>query len=155
MDHMHTFSVKAMVRGYHVYKSVWDAACDDNILPCKREIGNPHDPSSVAVKKGIVVDGHVPRKISTIYSVIICWGCTILCRVNGSWCYSSNLLQGVLEIPCILIFSTPQVCESKKLRSYLNLLWLSLLNLLQIPKIIKLQFLQGYLIPPMPTVVPT
>ena len=49
------------MRGYHVYKSIWDAASDDDILPCEREIGNPHDPSSVAVKKGIVVVDHVLR----------------------------------------------------------------------------------------------
>ena len=50
MDHMHTFSVQAMVRSYCVY-NLWDAACDGDILLCKREIGNPHDPSFVAVKK--------------------------------------------------------------------------------------------------------
>jgi len=27
-----------MVRGYHVYKSIWDATCGDDILPCEREI---------------------------------------------------------------------------------------------------------------------
>ena len=69
MDHVHTFSVQVMVCGYHVYKSIWDAACDDDILPHKREIGNPHDPSSVAVKKRTVVVNHVPRKISTICSI--------------------------------------------------------------------------------------
>ena len=67
MDHVHrdvhTFSVQAMVCGYHVYKLIWDAACDDDILPSEREVGNPHDSSTVAVKKGTVVVGHVPRKI--------------------------------------------------------------------------------------------
>ena len=52
MDHVHTFSVQAMVHGYHVY-NLWDAACDDDILPCEREIGNPYNLSSVIVKKGI------------------------------------------------------------------------------------------------------
>ena len=33
------------------------------ILPCEREVGNPHDPSTIAVKKGTVVVVHVPRKI--------------------------------------------------------------------------------------------
>jgi len=114
MDHVHAFSMQAMVHGYHVYKLIWDAACDDDILPCEREIENPHNPSSVAVKKGTVLVGHVPRKISTLYSIFICQGGTILCRVNGSWCYSSDLPQGGLEVPCILIFSTPQACESEK-----------------------------------------
>jgi len=72
MDHMHAlFSMQAMVRGYHVYKLIWDAPCDNDILPCEREIGNPHDLSSVVVKKGTVVVGHVLRKISTICSIFI------------------------------------------------------------------------------------
>ena len=68
VSHVHTFSVQSMVRGYHVYQSVWDAACDGEILPCKREVGNTHDPSSVAITKGTtgIVVGHVPRIISPI-----------------------------------------------------------------------------------------
>ena len=79
-----------MVCGHHVYKSIWDAACDDNILPREKEVGNPHNLSTVAVKKGNVVV-NVPRMISTICSIFIHQGGTILCRVNGSQCYSSDL----------------------------------------------------------------
>ena len=44
-----------------------------------------------------------------------------MCRVNGSRCYSSDLPQGGLEVPCILTFSTPQACESEKTESSLAL----------------------------------
>ena len=64
--------MQAMVRGYHVYKSIWDAAaCDDDILPCEKEVGNPHDPSSIAVKKGTDIIGHMPRKISKEGTVVV------------------------------------------------------------------------------------
>ena len=63
------FSVQAMVRGYHIYQNIWDAACDGELLNCERYIGNPHDPSAVAVKKGTTVVGHVLRIISTICSI--------------------------------------------------------------------------------------
>ena len=43
------FSVQAMVRGYHIYQNIWDAACDGELLNCERQIGNPHDPSAIAV----------------------------------------------------------------------------------------------------------
>ena len=49
------FSVQAMVRGYHIYQNIWDAACDGELLNCEKQIGNPHDPSAVAVKKGTTV----------------------------------------------------------------------------------------------------
>ena len=72
-SHMHTFSVQSMIRGYHVYKSIWNPASDGKILPCKREVRNPHNPSSVAVTKGTtgIVVGHVPRLISTICTIFI------------------------------------------------------------------------------------
>ena len=52
------------MHGYHVYKLIWDAVCDD-ILPCKREIGDHHNPC-----KGTIVVGHVLSKISILYSSI-------------------------------------------------------------------------------------
>ena len=113
MAHLHTFSVLSMVRGFHVYKSIWEANCDE-VLRCEREVGNPLDPSAVAVKKGTTIVGHVPRKISTICSIFIRQGGTISCMVNGSRRYSSDLPQGGLEVPCILTFSTPQVYKSEK-----------------------------------------
>ena len=73
------FFVQAMVQGYHIYQNIWDAACDGELLNCERYIGNPHDPSAVAVKKGTTVVGHVLRIISTICSIFVCQG-----GVNGS-----------------------------------------------------------------------
>ena len=49
-----------MVRGYHNYQSVWDAAVDSEVLNCYREVGNTHDPSAVAVRKDAVIVGHIP-----------------------------------------------------------------------------------------------
>ena len=42
-------SVEAMIRGYHIYRSVWEAAVGE--LKCAREIGNPSDPYTVAVMR--------------------------------------------------------------------------------------------------------
>ena len=78
------FFVQAMVQGYHIYQNIWNAACDGELLNCKRQIGNSHDPSAVAVKKGTTVIGYVSRIISTIYSIFIHQGGVIVCRVNGS-----------------------------------------------------------------------
>ena len=52
-----------MVRGYHEYLYVWDAAIEE-VLLCSNEDGNLHDPYAVAVKKGAIVVGHVLKKIS-------------------------------------------------------------------------------------------
>jgi len=103
-----------MVRGYHVYMSIWDAACDGEAFPCDREIGNGHDPSAVAVKKGGVIVGHVPRTISTVCSSFIRQGGTISATVNGTRRYSADLDEGGVEIPCILTFSSLEAFECTK-----------------------------------------
>jgi len=57
-----------MVRGYHVYKEIWDASIDEELL-CTREPGNPHDPFTVAIVKCDQTIGHVPLRISLICSL--------------------------------------------------------------------------------------
>ena len=62
--------VEAIVRGYHVYKTIWDADIGEE-LHCQRETGNPRDPFAVAVIRASVTVGHVPKKISSICSVFL------------------------------------------------------------------------------------
>ena len=78
-----TFSVEAVVRGYHICKEIWEGAIDGVELPCEREIGNAHDPFAVAIKKatstGNLTIGHTPRVIFLVCSVLICQGKNISC----------------------------------------------------------------------------
>ena len=98
-----TFSIEIVVRGYDVYKEIWETAIDEVELPCKREIGNTHDPFAVVIKKitptGSVTVGHTPRVISLVCLVFIHQGGNISCIVNQTRQYSSDLPQGGLEIP--------------------------------------------------------
>ena len=118
------FSVESMIRGYHEYKSIWENPSIDESLICEREIGNCHDTHAVAIKKTIEGDiktvGHVPRSISAICSIFIRRGGSIVCLVNGSRRYSSNLPQGGLEIPCILKFVARNLNEVGKTRRQLE-----------------------------------
>ena len=83
-----TFSIEAIVRGYHVYQSVWEAV-NGEVLECSREIGNCSDPYDVAVMKsseetgGTATVGHIPHKISSICSIFIRRGGIIDCTVTG------------------------------------------------------------------------
>ena len=69
-----------------------------------RELSNSQDPFAVAVMKGSIIAGHVPRKISSICSMIICKGGSITCEVVALRRYSEDLPQGGLEIPCLMKF---------------------------------------------------
>ena len=120
----YSFSIESMIRGYHVYKDIWNDPDCDEVLECKREPGNSSDPYAVAVLKEITgadtVVGHVPRSISSICSIFLRRGGSITSRVNGHRRYSSDLPQGGLEIPCVLTFSAKSNYESDKARKLLE-----------------------------------
>ena len=115
---MASFSVEAMVRGYHVYQDIWTAVIGEE-FPCKREAGNTFDPFAVAVTRGDtnIVIGHVPRRISTVCSLFLRKEGSITCQVTGHRRFSEDLVQGGLEIPCVLRFDgdTKVTAKAKKL----------------------------------------
>ncbi len=100
---------RCCVRGYHVYREVWEAAVGE-ILVCEREPDNVSDRYAVAVKREGTVVGHLPRKISRLCSLFLRQGGTVSCTVIGRRRYSADIPQGGLEVPCSLIFkATPKL----------------------------------------------
>lgn len=97
------FEVPCSVRGYHVYHHIWAAAVGE-VLNCDREPTNDKDRYAVAVVKDGTIVGHLPKRISRVCSLFLLRGGNILCTVVGGRRYSSDLVQGGLEIPCTLRF---------------------------------------------------
>ena len=95
-----------MVCGYHVYRDIWVAAVGEE-LSCGRKTDNHWDPFAVAVARSGITVGHVPRKISSIWSMFLRRSGVIGCRVTGARRYSEDLPQGGLELPCVLTFRGP------------------------------------------------
>ena len=60
---MEEFRKESCVRGYHVYKDIWNAALGEE-LQCQRERGNSSDLYAVAVLKDRTIVGHLPRKMT-------------------------------------------------------------------------------------------
>lgn len=60
--------------------------------------------------------GHIPRTISSICSIFIRRGGSIVCKVKGSREYSSDLEQGGLQLPCELTFRIADSVEFQKTR---------------------------------------
>jgi len=83
----------------------------------KREDDDYVNPFDVAVVKNVNIVGHVPRTISAVCSLFLCRGGSIGCLVTGSRCYSWDLPQGGLEIPCKL-GNSKYVSKSRKLLSH-------------------------------------
>ena len=65
-------------------------------------------------------DIRIPRKISSICSIFIRCSDTIHCTVNGRRRYSLDLLQGGLEVPCILTFAAKEHKEGDKTKKLLE-----------------------------------
>ena len=61
---MFSLSIFSAIRGFHVYKVIWKNPTPGEELYCQHEVGNSHDPVSVAVIKWIdgedTIVGHVP-----------------------------------------------------------------------------------------------
>ena len=83
-DIMYSFSVATAVRGFHVYKNVWEPTVDE-VLLCEREIGNSHDTFAVAVRNSSEIVGHLPRFLSSICSIFIRRGGEISCKITDSY----------------------------------------------------------------------
>ena len=116
-----SFSVEAVVRGYHAYKDILAAVYGEE-LPCEREASNWVDAFAVAVMKDGMVVGHISKIFfrmwpstgeifSTVCSLYLRRGGSIICRVTGSRRYSEDLIQGGLKIPCVLIFEGGLRCS--------------------------------------------
>ena len=56
----------------------------------------------MAVKREGTIVGHLTRKITRVCSLFLRQGGSITCTVTGHRRYSSDLLQGGLEVPCML-----------------------------------------------------
>ena len=90
---MEVYERNSGIRGYHVYKYIWDAVIGQE-LQCKRQPHNGSDRYAVAVKKNEILIGHLPRKISRACSLFLRRGNEITCFVTGYRRYSADLPQG-------------------------------------------------------------
>ena len=68
------FIICSAIQGHHVYKATWENLMVGEELKCQREVGNLHDPLTVAVIEQIdkhnTIVGHVSR-ISASCNVFI------------------------------------------------------------------------------------
>ena len=100
---MSSVSLGSCILGFHEYQAIWESINGEQLCCCG-ENSNTSDPYAISVMKGREVVGHVPCKISRMCAVFLRNGGTIKCTVSGSCCYSHDLPQGGMEIPCILGF---------------------------------------------------
>ena len=99
----------AAVRGFHVYKSIWNPE-EGEVLMCYREESNPYDSFSIKVCKpgeDAQIVGHLSLELSRITYFIVQRGATVTAKVCGKHYRRSPLIQGGLEVPCQVTVSMP------------------------------------------------
>ena len=115
------FRFTSCIRGFHVYEGA-RTPTHHEILQCSREEGNVQDPYAVKVMKLGIVVGHLPKKISATCSLFLRKGGAISCQVTDERRKRSvDLVQGGLEIQCLLIFSSKKRDLLDKLQKLLAL----------------------------------
>ena len=111
-DSHSVFEFDSVVRGHHIYKTVWTPVIDE-MLQVAQEDTNEHDEYPVAITKAGYIIGHVPRELSRICTFFLMHG-TITCRIIG------HRKKGVgLKVPCVYTFTSSQK-NIMKLRSLLE-----------------------------------
>ena len=101
----------AAVRGYHFYRRYWQPQPSQK-LDCFYEEDNPFDPFAIKVceiGKNITV-GHLPREISRATKFFIDRGAAITLTLTSEHYRRSPLVQGGMEIPCVVTASIPGTC---------------------------------------------
>ena len=89
---------------------------------CKGKDGNIMDPYAIAIMKGLEIIRHVPCKISAACYLFIQKSGILTCIITDSnHQYSSDLLQGGLQIPCKLVLESHDAELMAKVRKLLQL----------------------------------
>ena len=88
------------VRRYHIYKDIWTPAVGEKLC-CARQMNNMVDRYAVSVSKGTDIVEHLPKKFEDLF-IVPCRGGVVTCEVTGTRRRSTDLVQGGLEILCLL-----------------------------------------------------
>lgn len=88
----------SVVRGHHVYKSVWTPVIGEELY-LEPEESNEHDEYAVAVRKDGETIGHVPRSFSRISWYFLKHAGEIRCVITGKRKHGLGL-----EVACTYTF---------------------------------------------------
>lgn len=115
-------SFTAAVRGYHYYRRFWKPV-EGEKLKCMYEANNAFDRFAIKVVKinGETV-GHLPREISRITKFFLDRGASIEIELTSKHYRRSPLVQGGIEIACLVIAKMPATLRNTKIaEKYLSL----------------------------------
>ena len=93
-DFTFTFEYESMIRGHHIYKSIWTPIVGETLSLISGDT-NEHDVYAVGLVKDDVIVGHAPREVSKIFHFFLRRDGTITANVTGHLQFGHGL-----EVPC-------------------------------------------------------
>ena len=120
MENVYSFT--AAVRGFHYYRKFWKPI-ENERLSCFHEDGNPYDRFAIktATSNGATV-GHLPKEISRVTKFFLDRGASMQVELTSKHYRRSPLVQGGMEIPCLVTVKTPATLKNTELADkYLEL----------------------------------
>lgn len=122
------FEYSSAVRGYHYYKRYWTPV-ESQTLDCQHEIDNPYDFFAIKItdrQSGAIV-GHLPMENSRATKYLLDRGARVVATLTSTNYCVSPLVQGGLEIPCLVNIFMPLTLKNKQLidiyRNYIDVLY--------------------------------
>ena len=121
-----TVEYPTAVCGFHVYRSVWQPK-ESQVLSCSHEVGNMYD--LLAIKTCLEdehgeeqIVGHLPLELSRFTKYLLDRGASGIAILSTTHYRRSVLVQGGLEIPCIVKAKMIRTEKNKRiLTRYLEL----------------------------------
>jgi len=108
MSYSKCFQFSAAVRGFHYYQRFWVPE-PEQPLNCFHEEGNLFDRFAIKmceIKEDKIV-GHLPMEISRVTKFLLDRGARVSAKLSSTNYRRSPLVQGGIEIPCIVTVSMP------------------------------------------------
>ena len=108
MSYSKCFQFTAAVRGFHYYRSFWIPEPEQS-LNCFHEERNLFDRFAIKIceKKEDKIVGHLPMEISRFTNFLLDRGARVSAKLSSTDYRRSPLVQGGIEIPCIVTVSMP------------------------------------------------
>ena len=102
------FQFSAAVRGFHYYRKSWLPE-PEQTLNCFHEEGNTFDRFAIKVceKDKNEIVGHLPMEISRVTKFLLDKGANVSAKLTSTHYRRSPLVQGGIEIPCLVTVSMP------------------------------------------------
>ena len=100
------FQFSAAVRGFHYYRKSWLPE-PEQTLNCFHEEGNTFDRFAIKVceKDKNEIVGHLPMEISRVTKFLLDRGANVSAKLTSTHYRRSPLVQGGIEIPCVVTVS--------------------------------------------------